>query len=167
MDHEVKEKGETEVSALQETFAELRDRLKAGMVGQSRTVLNILVALLADGHVLLECAPGLAKTRMARLLAESFEGVFHRIQFTPDLMPSDITGTDVLQEDPVTRERNFEFVRGPIFANMVLADEINRTPPKTQAAMLEAMQERVVSAGGQSHVLPAPFFVLATQNPIE
>ena len=166
MDHEVKEKGETGVSALQETFAELRDRLKAGMVGQSRTVLNILVALLADGHVLLEGAPGLAKTRMARLLAESFEGVFHRIQFTPDLMPADITGTEILEEGS-DGGRRMQFVKGPIFANVILADEINRTPPKTQAALLEAMQEHQVTAGGVTYPLDQPFFVLATQNPIE
>lgn len=146
---------------------ELREELCKVIVGQDEVIEQILIAVLARGHALLEGVPGLAKTLMVSSIAEALTLSFHRIQFTPDLMPSDITGTDVLQEDPVTRERNYEFVRGPIFANMVLADEINRTPPKTQAAMLEAMQERVVSAGGKTHILPAPFFVLATQNPLE
>ena len=146
---------------------ELREELCKVIVGQDEVIEQILIAVLARGHALLEGVPGLAKTLMVSSIAEALTLSFHRIQFTPDLMPSDITGTDVLQEDPVTRERNYEFVRGPIFANMVLADEINRTPPKTQAAMLEAMQERVVSAGGKTHTLPAPFFVLATQNPLE
>ena len=163
MDHEVKEKDETDVSALQETFAELRDRLKAGMVGQSRTVLNILVALLADGHVLLEGAPGLAKTRMARLLAESFEGVFHRIQFTPDLLPSDLTGSTIYDQ----REHCFDFQTGPLFGNFILADEINRAPAKVQSALLEAMEERQITAGKTSYPLEQPFCVIATQNPIE
>ena len=163
MDHEIKEKEETDVSALQETFAELRDRLKAGMVGQSRTVLNILVALLADGHVLLEGAPGLAKTRMARLLAESFEGVFHRIQFTPDLLPSDLTGSTIYDQ----REHRFDFQTGPLFGNFILADEINRAPAKVQSALLEAMEERQITAGKTSYPLEQPFCVIATQNPIE
>ena len=163
MDHEAKEQGGTNVSALQETFAEFRDRLQAGMVGQSRTVLNILVALLADGHVLLEGAPGLAKTRMARLLAESFEGVFHRIQFTPDLLPSDLTGSTIYAQ----REHRFDFQTGPLFGNFILADEINRAPAKVQAALLEAMEERQITAGKTSYPLEQPFCVIATQNPIE
>ena len=163
MDHETKERGGTNVSSLQETFAELRERLQAGMVGQSRTVLNILVALLADGHVLLEGAPGLAKTRMARLLAESFEGVFHRIQFTPDLLPSDLTGSTIYDQ----REHRFDFQTGPLFGNFILADEINRAPAKVQSALLEAMEERQITAGKASYPLEQPFCVIATQNPIE
>ena len=163
MDHETKEGGGTNVSSLQETFAELRERLQAGMVGQSRTVLNILVALLADGHVLLEGAPGLAKTRMARLLAESFEGVFHRIQFTPDLLPSDLTGSTIYDQ----REHRFDFQTGPLFGNFILADEINRAPAKVQSALLEAMEERQITAGKTSYPLEQPFCVIATQNPIE
>ena len=163
MDHEAKERGATNVSSLQETFGELRERLQTGMVGQSRTVLNILVALLADGHVLLEGAPGLAKTRMARLMAESFEGVFHRIQFTPDLLPSDLTGSTIY--DP--REHRFDFQTGPLFGNFILADEINRAPAKVQSALLEAMEERQITAGKTSYPLEQPFCVIATQNPIE
>ncbi len=163
MDHETKERGGTNVSSLQETFAELRERLQAGMVGQSRAVLNILVALLADGHVLLEGAPGLAKTRMARLLAESFEGVFHRIQFTPDLLPSDLTGSTIYDQ----REHRFDFQTGPLFGNFILADEINRAPAKVQSALLEAMEERQITAGKASYPLEQPFCVIATQNPIE
>ncbi len=163
MDHEAKERGATNVSSLQETFGELRERLQTGMVGQSRTVLNILVALLADGHVLLEGAPGLAKTRMARLLAESFEGVFHRIQFTPDLLPSDLTGSTIYDQ----REHRFDFQTGPLFGNFILADEINRAPAKVQSALLEAMEERQITAGKTSYPLEQPFCVIATQNPIE
>jgi MoxR-like ATPase len=128
---------------------------------------QVLIAMFARGHALLEGVPGLAKTLLISSLARSLHLSFKRIQFTPDLMPSDVTGTEVIQEDPETRQRAYRFLPGPIFANMLLADEINRTPPKTQAAMLEAMQERQVSAGGQMHTLPAPFFVLATQNPLE
>ncbi len=163
MDHEAKERGATNVSSLQETFGELRERLQTGMVGQSRTVLNILVALLADGHVLLEGAPGLAKTRMARLMAESFEGVFHRIQFTPDLLPSDLTGSTIYDQ----REHRFDFQTGPLFGNFILADEINRAPAKVQSALLEAMEERQITAGKTSYPLEQPFCVIATQNPIE
>jgi len=145
----------------------LRQQLAKVIVGQQNVIEQMLVAILARGHCLLEGVPGLAKTLMVSSLAEALDLSFHRIQFTPDLMPSDITGTDVLREDPITKERKYEFVHGPIFANMVLGDEINRTPPKTQAAMLEAMQERMISAGGSNHKLPSPFFVLATQNPLE
>ena len=128
---------------------------------------QVLISIFTRSHSLLVGVPGLAKTLLVSSLAETLDLEFKRIQFTPDLMPSDITGTDVLQEDPVTKERSYNFVKGPIFANMVLGDEINRTPPKTQASMLESMQERMVSAGGNTYELPKPFFVLATQNPLE
>jgi len=137
------------------------------IVGQLDVMEQLVIAIVARGHGLLEGVPGLAKTLMVHSVAEALGLSFHRIQFTPDLMPSDITGTDVLQEDPITHERRYEFVRGPIFANIILGDEINRTPPKTQAAMLEAMQERMISSGGRNYVVPDPFFVLATQNPLE
>src|SRR5580704_14840842 len=137
------------------------------IVGQEAVVEQLLVSLFARGHCILEGVPGLAKTLLVRTLSRCLSLDFNRIQFTPDLMPSDITGTDVMYEDRGTGERTFRFIRGPIFANVLLADEINRTPPKTQAALLEAMQERQVSAGGKRHALPDPFFVLATQNPIE
>ncbi len=137
------------------------------IVGQRAVVEELLIAMLAGGHALLVGVPGLAKTLMVRTLAETLELTFNRVQFTPDLMPADITGTEVIQEDKSTGARAFRFLQGPIFANVVLADEINRTPPKTQAALLEAMQERQVTVGGQRHALPDPFFVLATQNPIE
>lgn len=137
------------------------------IVGQRDALKHLLMAILAQGHCLLVGVPGLAKTLMIRTLAESVALSFNRIQFTPDLMPSDITGTDVLYEDKVTGTREFRFLKGPLFSNVVLADEINRTPPKTQAALLEAMQERQVTVGGNRYPLPNPFFVLATQNPIE
>ncbi len=137
------------------------------IVGQDRVIEEMLIALFAGGHVLLEGVPGLAKTLLISSLARVMHLSFSRVQFTPDLMPADITGSEILEEDPATRQRTFKFVRGPIFANVVLADEINRTPPKTQAALLQAMQERQVTAGGRTHALQPPFFVLATQNPIE
>jgi len=137
------------------------------IVGQDEVIEQLLVALISRGHCLLMGVPGLAKTLMVRTLADVLKLTFNRIQFTPDLMPADITGTDVLEEDPSTRRREFRFVKGPVFANIVLADEINRTPPKTQAALLEAMQELQVTAGGRRYELEPPFFVLATQNPIE
>ena len=137
------------------------------IVGQADLIEQILIALLAKGHCLLVGVPGLAKTLIVRTIASVLDLEFRRVQFTPDLMPSDITGTEVLQEDPATKERVFRFIRGPIFTNLLLADEINRTPPKTQAALLEAMQEYRVTAGGTTHALKPPFFVLATQNPIE
>ncbi len=155
------------VQAWGATHQKLLDELQKVIVGQNDVIEQMLIAILARGHCLLEGVPGLAKTLMVHSLADALHLSFHRIQFTPDLMPSDITGTDVLQEDPVTKERRYEFVQGPIFANMLLGDEINRTPPKTQAAMLEAMQERMISAGGKDFKLPDPFFVLATQNPLE
>jgi MoxR-like ATPase len=148
-------------------YGRLRDELAKVIIGQSEVIEQVLIAMFARGHALLEGVPGLAKTLLISSLASSLHLTFKRIQFTPDLMPSDVTGTEVIQEDPETRQRAYRFLPGPIFANMLLADEINRTPPKTQAAMLEAMQERQVSAGGQMHKLPAPFFVLATQNPLE
>jgi MoxR-like ATPase len=137
------------------------------IVGQREVQEQLLLALLSQGHALLVGVPGLAKTLMIRTLADSMNLTFNRVQFTPDLMPSDITGTEMLQEDRSTGQRVFRFLQGPIFANVVLADEINRTPPKTQAALLEAMQERQVTVAGNRHRLPDPFFVLATQNPIE
>jgi MoxR-like ATPase len=137
------------------------------IVGQEEVVEQLLVCLFSRGHCILEGVPGLAQTLLVRTLAKSLSLEFNRIQFTPDLMPSDITGTEVMYEDRASGERSFRFVKGPLFANVILADEINRTPPKTQAALLEAMQERQVSAGGKRHGLPDPFFVLATQNPIE
>jgi len=161
---------ELDVSAVQKWesgHADLRRELSKQIVGQGDTIEQMLIAILAGGHCLLEGVPGLAKTLMVSSLAKALDMSFHRIQFTPDLMPSDITGTDVLQEDPDTHQRSYEFMPGPIFANMILGDEINRTPPKTQAAMLEAMQERRVTTGGVEHTLPRPFFVLATQNPLE
>ncbi len=137
------------------------------IVGQRETVEEMLIALFARGHCLLQGVPGLAKTLLVTSLARILDLHSSRIQFTPDLMPSDVTGTEILQEDPVTRARSLRFVKGPIFANVVLADEINRTPPKTQSALLQAMQEGQVTAGAQTLALPQPFFVMATQNPIE
>ena len=145
----------------------IRAELAKVVVGQDDVIEQLLIAIFSQGHCLLEGVPGLAKTLMVSTLAKSLQSQFSRIQFTPDLMPADITGTEVLQEDKATGSRVFRFLKGPIFANIILADEINRTPPKTQAALLEAMQERQVTIGGQRHPLPAPFFVLATQNPIE
>jgi MoxR-like ATPase len=137
------------------------------IIGQDEVLDEILIAIFTRNHALLMGVPGLAKTLMISSLAQTLRLTFKRIQFTPDLMPSDITGTEVIYQDPATHERQFKFLRGPIFAHLLLADEINRTPPKTQAAMLEAMQERKVSVGGQDHPVPDPFVVLATQNPIE
>src|SRR6478672_11436873 len=156
-----------EVERCQTAYQRLRDELAKVIIGQSDVIEQVLIAMFARGHALLEGVPGLAKTLLISSLARSLHLTFKRIQFTPDLMPSDVTGTEVIQEDPETRLREYRFLPGPIFANMLLADEINRTPPKTQAAMLEAMQERQVSAGGRMHALPEPFFVLATQNPLE
>jgi len=147
--------------------AEIRAELGKVIIGQDEVVEQLLTAVFARGHVLLEGVPGLAKTLMVSTLAKCMRLDFSRIQFTPDLMPSDITGTEVIQEDKVSGAREFRFLQGPVFANIILADEINRTPPKTQAAMLEAMQEKQVTIGGKRYPLPAPFFVLATQNPIE
>ncbi len=162
--------GESDVQAVNElhrVHGRLRKELAKVIVGQDEVLDQLLIALFAGGHCMLEGVPGLAKTLMISTLARSLSLSFNRIQFTPDLMPSDITGTEVIQEDRATGKRAFEFLKGPIFANVILADEINRTPPKTQAALLEAMQERHVTAGGERHDLAPPFFVLATQNPIE
>jgi MoxR-like ATPase len=155
------------IERLTEGCRRIRKELAKIIVGQERVIEELLIAVFARGHCLLVGVPGLAKTLMIRTLADSLSLSFSRIQFTPDLMPSDITGTEVLQEDRTTGQRVFKFLHGPLFANVILADEINRTPPKTQAALLEAMQERQVTVGGTRHRLPEPFFVLATQNPIE
>jgi len=145
----------------------LREQVGRRIVGQEEAVEGILAAILAGGHALLIGVPGLAKTLMVHTVSEALALSFRRVQFTPDLMPSDITGTEIIEEDVTTGKRAFRFVQGPVFANVVLADEINRTPPKTQAALLQAMQEHQVTVGGQTYALPEPFFVLATQNPIE
>jgi len=155
------------LAQLTTAFAAVRRELGKVIVGQEQVIEQLMIAIFAQGHCLLEGVPGLAKTLMVSTLARSLKLKFSRIQFTPDLMPSDITGTEVIQENRATGERGFKFLSGPIFANIILADEINRTPPKTQAALLEAMQEKQVTIGGQRHALAAPFFVLATQNPIE
>ncbi len=148
-------------------YGRLQAEVRKRIVGQEGVIEQLMLCVLARGHGLLVGVPGLAKTMLVRTLAESLELTFRRIQFTPDLMPSDILGTEVIQEDPATRQRQFRFLPGPVFAHLVLADEINRTPPKTQAALLETMQERQVSSGGTTHPLEEPFHVLATQNPIE
>src|SRR5438270_7027125 len=145
----------------------LIDQIGRRIIGQHKIVDDLVAALLAGGHVLLVGVPGLAKTLLVHTVAQALDLSFSRVQFTPDLMPSDITGTELLEEDQSTGKRFFKFVHGPVFANIVLADEINRAPPKTQAALLQAMQEHAVTAAGKTHVLPEPFFVLATQNPIE
>jgi MoxR-like ATPase len=155
------------VQQLEHAYRQVREELGKIIVGQAAVVEELLIAVLAGGHCLLVGVPGLAKTLMVRTLAQTLELSFSRIQFTPDLMPADITGTEVIQENRSTGQRELNFLAGPVFANVVLADEINRTPPKTQAALLEAMQEQQVTAGGKRHELPRPFFVLATQNPIE
>ena len=155
------------VQRCEQAYRAIREELAKVIVGQEDVIEQALIAMFAGGHALLEGVPGLAKTLLVSSLARSLDLSFKRLQFTPDLMPSDVTGTDVIQEDPQTGRRAYTFLPGPLFANMILADEINRTPPKTQAAMLEAMQERQVTAGGKTHRLPAPFFVLATQNPLE
>jgi len=147
--------------------ARLRSEVAKRIVGQGEVLDEILMAMVAGGHALLVGVPGLAKTLMIRSVAEAMHLEFRRIQFTPDLVPSDITGTEILEEDTSTGQRTFRFVRGPVFTNILLADEINRAPPRTQAALLEAMQEHRVTVAGDSMALPEPFFVLATQNPIE
>jgi MoxR-like ATPase len=156
-----------QLTRLVDAVARLRRQVAQRIVGQEDVVDGILTAVLAGGHALLIGVPGLAKTLMVQTVAEALNLSFNRVQFTPDLMPSDITGTDIIEEDLTTGKRAFRFVRGPLFANIVLADEINRTPPKTQAALLQAMQEHQITAGGTTYHLPDPFFVLATQNPIE
>lgn len=155
------------VENLNEARQKILEQVKKVIVGQDRVIEEMLIALLSDGHCLLVGVPGLAKTLLVSTIARILDLKFSRIQFTPDLMPADITGTEIIEEDHSTGKRQFRFVRGPVFANIVLADEINRTPPKTQAALLQAMQERQVTAGGETYQLDLPFFVLATQNPIE
>lgn len=155
------------VLQLADDYRRMRGEIGKVIVGQDAVVEQLLTSLFARGHVLLVGVPGLAKTLLVSTVARILSLTFRRIQFTPDMMPSDITGTDILQDDPETGRRRFVFIHGPVFAHMILADEINRTPPKTQAALLEAMQERHVTAGGRTYELPEPFFVLATQNPIE
>ena len=150
------------VDALHLSYNKIRDEIAQVIVGQDEVVKSVLISIFSNGHCLLVGVPGLAKTLLVQTVAEVLDLSYNRIQFTPDLMPSDILGSEILGED-----RTFKFIRGPIFSNIILADEINRTPPKTQAALLEAMQEKVVTIGGYTHKLPQPFFVLATQNPIE
>jgi len=157
----------TLIQDLVQRTALIRQEMGKFIVGQEEVIEQLVIAVLAGGHCLLEGVPGLAKTAMIRSLSQTMSLSFRRIQFTPDLMPADITGTDIIQEDPVTGHRSFIFQKGPIFTQMLLADEINRTPPKTQAALLEAMQEHAVTVGGNTLRLEEPFFVLATQNPIE
>jgi MoxR-like ATPase len=158
---------ESEVQSLLGKLSQLKNEIGKVIVGQEAIVEEMLVALLAGGHCLLEGVPGLAKTLMVRTLSQALDLSFRRIQFTPDLMPTDILGTEILEEDHATGRRFFKFNKGPLFANIVLADEINRTPPKTQSALLEAMQEFEITYGGQTYLLDRPFFILATQNPIE
>jgi MoxR-like ATPase len=163
-------KQEDDVEAItyfKEAHAMIKHQLAKVIVGQDKVIDELLISIFTRSHALLVGVPGLAKTLLISTLAQTIELSFKRIQFTPDLMPSDITGTEVIYQNPQTNEREFKFLKGPLFANVVLADEINRTPPKTQAAMLEAMQERRVTVGGVNHALPDPFFVLATQNPVE
>jgi len=164
-------RNETEDIQAVERLGEARDKivteLRKTIVGMDEVIDEMMIAIFSSGHCLLVGVPGLAKTLLVSSLAETMSMSFKRIQFTPDLMPSDITGTELLQEDPETHERRFKFQKGPVFTNLLLADEINRTPPKTQAALLEAMQEKRISSGGEEYKLDEPFFVLATQNPIE
>jgi MoxR-like ATPase len=155
------------VEYLHTSYEQIRKEIGKVIIGQDKVVEQLLISLLSSGHCLLVGVPGLAKTLLISTLARVLNLKFSRIQFTPDLMPSDITGTEIIEEDQTTRRRDFRFVKGPVFANIILADEINRTPPKTQAALLQAMQEHEVTASGQTYKLDEPFFVLATQNPIE
>jgi MoxR-like ATPase len=155
------------ISRLHEGYGRLKRQVHQVIVGQDDVIDSVLCCMLAGGHCIVQGVPGLAKTLLVHSIADAMKLRFNRIQFTPDLMPSDITGADIIQRDPQSKQRKFEFIKGPIFANIVLADEINRTPPKTQAALLQAMQEREVTISGKTHKLVEPFFVLATQNPIE
>jgi MoxR-like ATPase len=158
---------EQEIESLIKKLSLLKQEISKVIIGQSDILDQLLISLMAGGHSLIEGVPGLAKTLMIRTLADATSLKFKRIQFTPDLMPTDITGTEILEEDVTTGKRFFKFIEGPIFANIILADEINRTPPKTQAALLEAMQEFEITYAGQKYLLEKPFFILATQNPIE
>ncbi|HTL05534.1 MAG TPA: MoxR family ATPase [Gemmatimonadales bacterium] len=162
VDHDVEQ-----LAGLAKAVSGLRRQVGQRIVGQDSVIDGVLTALLAGGHSLLIGVPGLAKTLLVSTIAEALDLSFNRVQFTPDLMPGDITGTELVEEDPASGKRAFRFVPGPVFANVLLADEINRTPPKTQAALLQAMQEHQVTAAGKTYALPHPFFVLATQNPIE
>jgi MoxR-like ATPase len=155
------------VEKLNETVRKIKKEIGKVIVGQDDIIDQLIISLLSKGHCLLIGVPGLAKTLLIKTLAEVMDLNFNRIQFTPDLMPSDITGTEIIEEDPLSKKRNFRFIPGPVFANVILADEINRTPPKTQSALLEAMQEHKVTTAGTTYTLSEPFFVLATQNPIE
>lgn len=155
------------VEKLNETVRKIKQEIGKVIIGQDSIIDQLLISLLSKGHCLLIGVPGLAKTLLIKTLAEVMDLNFNRIQFTPDLMPSDITGTEIIEEDIISKKRNFRFIPGPIFANVILADEINRTPPKTQSALLEAMQEHKVTTAGTTYTLTEPFFVLATQNPIE
>jgi MoxR-like ATPase len=166
-DDEAREREAQAIKGLQSAYRRMREEIGKVVIGQQDIVDQLLISLFSRGHSLLIGVPGLAKTLLVSTVAQILELSFRRIQFTPDLMPSDITGTDVLQDDPETGRRSFQFMQGPLFTNVLLADEINRTPPKTQAALLEAMQERHVTVGTNTYRLPQPFFVLATQNPIE
>jgi len=150
------------VEALADSFREIKAETAKVIIGQKKVIESVLISIFSNSHCLLEGVPGLAKTLLVQTIAQVLDLSFNRIQFTPDLMPSDITGSEILTED-----RSFKFIPGPVFSNILLADEINRTPPKTQAALLEAMQEKMITTGGKSYPLPRPFFVLATQNPIE
>ncbi len=167
LETDINEKDIQAIENVKNAYKIIKDEISKVIIGQEAVIDQILIAIFTRSHSLLVGVPGLAKTLMISTLAQTLELSFKRIQFTPDLMPSDITGTEIIYQDPTTGERTFKFLKGPIFANVVLADEINRTPPKTQAAMLEAMQERKVTVGGIDYPLPDPFFVLATQNPIE
>jgi MoxR-like ATPase len=166
-DHNVSDKDVELVEKLNDKIKQVKSEIEKRIVGQEEIIEQLLISLFARGHCLLVGVPGLAKTLLIKTVAEVMDLKFSRIQFTPDLMPSDITGTEIIEEDQLTKKRDFKFISGPIFANIILADEINRTPPKTQAALLEAMQEHRVTAAGTTYQLPDPFFVLATQNPIE
>ncbi|THC41180.1 AAA family ATPase [Massilia sp. Mn16-1_5] len=171
-EHEVAERdtvawSESEVADLVAKVGALKQSMARVIIGQEQVVDLLVTCLLAGGHALVEGVPGLGKTLLVKSLAQATDMQFRRVQFTPDLMPSDIVGTEILEEDQATRQRSFRFQPGPVFTQVLLADEINRAPPKTQSALLEAMQERAVTFAGQTHALPRPFFVLATQNPIE
>jgi len=158
---------EEDIARHLEKLSQVRSEIGRVIVGQAGVVEQLLIGLLAGGHCMLEGVPGLGKTLLVRVLGRTLALDFRRVQFTPDLMPSDILGTEILEEDHGTGKRSFLFQKGPVFTNLLLADELNRTPPKTQAALLEAMQEHTVSYGGKTYALPEPFFVLATQNPVE
>src|ERR1700686_1726793 len=158
---------ESRIARFRTVEAEIVKQVRRVIVGQEEVLEQVMIALFVGGHCLITGLPGTAKTLLVRTLAQTLGLIFKRIQFTPDLMPSDMTGTDIIEEDQATGHRSWTFVPGPVFANVLLADEINRTPPKTQSALLESMQERRVTVRGNNYVLPAPFFVLATQNPIE